>query len=78
MKHYAPNHLLIKLTILYPLTKFEAPSQNNYCDIWITSFQWPNLQRAITCKNKITFLKISPGYLLTILYQLTKFEATSC
>ena len=29
-------------------------------------------------KNKITFFKFSPGHLLIIFYQLTKFEATCC
>ena len=46
----------------------------------MTSFQCHNLQRAITKKKKkiILFFKFSPGYLLIIFYQLTKFEATCC
>ena len=64
--------------IFYQMTIFEAASYNNFRDILITSFQCPNLQRAITRKNKITFFKKkSPGNLLIILYPLTKFEATS-
>ena len=49
--------LLAKLlTILYQLTKLEAPSiTSNLLDIQITSFQWPNLQRAITGKKKLYF-----------------------
>ena len=56
---------------------FEAASLNNFQDILITSFQCPNLQRAIT-KNFFIFFKFSPGYLHIIFYQLTKFEATCC
>ena len=41
----------------------------------IISFQCTNLQRAITPEF---FLEISPGNHLTILYQLTEFEAASC
>ena len=40
----------------------------------ISCFLFPNIQRALTKKN----LKKSPGYLLIIVYQLTKFEAPSC
>ena len=29
-------------------------------------------------KNEIISFKVSPGYLLIIFYQLTKFEATCC
>ena len=58
---------------------FEAASYNNCQNILITSFQCPNLLRAITQINKISFLfKFSPGYLLIIFYQLTKFEDTCC
>ena len=42
-----------------------------FLDISSTSFQWLNLQRAITH----FFPKISPASLLIILCQLTKFEA---
>ena len=36
-------------------------------------------QKAITCKNEITFFRrFSPVYLLIILYQLSKFEASYC
>ena len=66
------------LIILYPLTKFEAPSCYSFRDFMITKFQSPNLQREII-KKKITFFsKFSPIDLLIILYQLTKFEALSC
>ena len=34
---------------------FEAASYNNIRDILMTGFQCPNLQRAITRKNKIFF-----------------------
>ena len=44
----------------------------------LSSFLCPNLQRAITKKNKIFFFLFSPGNLLIILYKLTKFEAPSC
>ena len=41
----------------------------------MTSFQWPNMWRAITkIQQKNLFFKISPSDLLNILYQLTKFE----
>ena len=45
-------------------------------DIFITSFQCPNLQKAIT-KKKTFFFKFSLGNLLIIFYQLTMFEAAS-
>ena len=63
----ALDKVAILLLILYQLTKFEAPSYNSFRDILITSFQWPNLERAISQK-KIQVTGI-------ILYQLTKFEA---
>ena len=44
----------------------------------ITNFQSPNLQREIIKKTNKLFFKFSPIDLLIILYQLTKFEATSC
>ena len=50
----SPVYLLI---ILYQLTKFEAPKYNAYLEILISSFQCPNLQRAI---NQTVFKK-SPG-----------------
>ena len=43
----------------------------------ITNFQSPNLQREIIKKKQLFFI-FSPGYLLIILYQLTKFEAPRC
>ena len=47
---WSPSILLI---ILYKLTKFEAPS----CNVFeILSFLCPNLQRAITKKNRNIFL----------------------
>ena len=61
------------LIILYQLTKFEATGFDSFRDIFITSFQRPNLQRAITRKKKK-----NPGNLLIILYQLTKFESPRC
>ena len=36
--------LAILFIILYQLTLFEAPSYNNFRDILITSFQWPNMR----------------------------------
>ena len=42
--------------IIHQLTKFGAASCNSFRDIFITSFQWPNLQKAITWK-KLLFLK---------------------
>ena len=65
--------LAVLLTILYQWTNFEAPSCNNFRDILITSFQWPNLQTVITRKNTISGEK-PPVKQLIILYQLTKFE----
>ena len=56
---------------------FEAPSYNNFWDILMTSFQWPNLQTPKKKQNKL-FFKFSPGYLLIFFYQLTKLEATCC
>ena len=57
---------------------FEVASYNHFRDISITIFQCPNLQRAITRKNKKNFLKhFSPGNLLIIFCQLTMFEAAS-
>ena len=90
MKHCEPNHLLahedgvllaILLIILNQLTKYEASIYNIFLDFPFTSFQWLNLQRTLTQNNKIVwvfFPKISPGNLLIILYQLTKFEAFTC
>ena len=58
---------------------FEAPSYINFRDILMTSFQWPNLQKAITRKNKNkTFFNFHQVHLPIIFYQLTKFEATCC
>ena len=60
MKHYAPNHLPVHedgalLAILLinrsQLTKYEATIYNRFLDIPFTSFQWLNLQRAITKKD---------------------------
>ena len=45
---FSPIDLLI---ILYQLTKFEAPSCNNFRGIMITNFQSPNLQREIIQKK---------------------------
>ena len=56
---------------------FKAASYDYFWDILVTSFQCPNLQRATT-KNRVILYYFSPNYLLIILYQLTKFEATSC
>ena len=64
MKHCDPNHFLIHKD---GALKFEASSYTTHHpvstdQIWaiqITSFQWPNLQWAITKKNFI--FKISPG-----------------
>ena len=50
--------LAILLIILYKLTKFEAPSYNNFWDNLITSFQCPNLQRAIAKKKTFFFEKV--------------------
>ena len=36
---------MIFLIILYQLTKFEAPSCNNFRDIMVTNLLSPNLQR---------------------------------
>ena len=72
MKHYAPTHLL-ELTILYPLTKFDAPSQNYFWDIWITKFAKGN---NLKNRNSFFFKFHQIIYYDTILYQLTKFEAT--
>ena len=78
----SPGNLL---TIIYQLTKSEATSFNGFRDIFIASFLCPNvqsvitqekMQRAMTCKKP--FLKFSPGKLLLIFYQLSKFEAPSC
>ena len=44
-----------------------------------TNFQSPNLQREIINKKKQQlFFRFSSIDLLTILYELTKFEAPSC
>ena len=61
------------MIILYQLTKFEAASFDSFQDIFNTSFQRRNLQRAIIKKNNL----ISPGNLV-IFYQLTKSEVPSC
>ena len=57
-------------------------SPKGFRDIFITSFLQraitKKMQRTITRKNKFLFLKFSPGNLLLILYQLSKFEAPSC
>ena len=45
----------------------------------ITNFQSLNMQREIFRKNKVTFFfQFSPFNILIILYQLAKFEASSC
>ena len=44
----------------------------------ITNFQSPNLQKEIIRKQQHFFLRFSPIDLLIILYQLTKFKASSC
>ena len=48
---------------------FEAAIFNNFRDILITIFQRPNLQKAITRKNKIVFFliftRLSSRYLLS-------------
>ena len=62
------------LNILFQLAKFEAVSCNSFQDIFLTSFQYPNLQRAITKKTKYLLL---PGDLVLIFYQLIMFEARS-
>ena len=64
------------LTIMYEMTKFEAPIYNNLRNSWTTIFQYPNSQRVITLK-KAFFLEISPSNLLIILYMLMKLEAAS-
>ena len=43
----------IPFTILYQLTKFEAPSYNDFRNSLISIFQCPNSQRVITIKNLI-------------------------
>ena len=49
IKKFWPNLLII----FYQLMKIEAPIAIIIFEIsWITSFQWPNLQRAITKKKK--------------------------
>ena len=48
MQYYAPNHLLVDLTVLYPLNKFEAPSHIILRYILNYKFSLVNLQRAIT------------------------------
>ena len=87
MKHCVPNNLLayedgvlltIPLIILNQLTKYEASIYNIFLDFPFKSFPWLNLQRALTQNNKKkNFSKISPGNLLIIFYQLTKFEAVT-
>ena len=73
---FSPGYLL---SIFYQLTKFEAICCNSFRDFLTISFQCQNLQRAITRKKcKKHFFKFSPGYPLSIFYQLTKFEATCC
>ena len=74
--------------ILYQLTKSKATSFNSFQDILITSFRCPNLQReitrkmqrAISRKNKITFVFI----VYQVIYSLSPiscsslFKAPSC
>ena len=72
---FSPHNLFI----FYQLAMFEAASYNNFWDILITSFQLTNMQRAIAQKKDNNFFfKFWSGNLLIILYQLTKFKATSC
>ena len=78
LQSFLPGILVI---ILYPVSKSEATSCNSFQDIFIKSFWCPNLQRAMTRKNEKgnnSKKKISPGYLLIILYQMSKCEAPSC
>ena len=65
--------------VIYSISSISCPSLKLLAVIVfeIPSFLCPNFQRAIT-KNNNFFFKFSPGYLLIILYLLTKFEAPSC
>ena len=64
--------------VIYSSSSVNWPSLKllaNLQDILTTSFQCPNLQRAIT--KKTFFFKFSPGNLLIIFCQLTLLEAAS-
>ena len=50
LKENLPGDLHI---IFYQLTWFEASSCYMFFDIFLTSFQWPNLQREITRRNTL-------------------------
>ena len=52
---------------------FENDSYKRFRDIFITSFQCPNLKRAITWENIFVL-----GNLIIIFYHLTTFEKPSC
>ena len=60
VKHCAPNHMLIvyKDSAIFKTShlKFDTSSFNNFQDISITSFQWPNLQRAITQRRLLPIM----------------------
>ena len=71
---FSLNVPAILLIILYQLTRFEAPNFIDFQGILITSLQCPNLQRAITRTNRISFKNNSPGNQFTIIYHLTEFE----
>ena len=65
--------------VIYSLFSISCPSLKVLAVLVfkISSFLCQNLQRAITFKKSTFFFKFSPGNLLIILYQLTKFEAPS-
>ena len=69
---FSPSSLLI---ILYKLTKFEAPSCNDFWDIKFSMSKFAEGNNST--KNDFFFL-FSSGNLLIILYKLIKFEAPSC
>ena len=71
---FSPINLLI---ILYQLTKFEAPSYNNFQDIMITNFQSSNLQRKIIgCEPESRMLPTPREFCRHILSERT-FKAAS-
>ena len=64
--------------IPYQLTKFQAPSSNCFRDILLTSFKWPNLQRAITlAKIEGIHSKVYQVIYSSSPNQMTKFQTHS-
>ena len=66
--------------VIYSLSSISCPRLKLLTVIVVEkpNFLCANFQRTITHKKLITFFNFSPGNLLIIFYQLTKFEAPTC